>query len=763
MAKKQYLSVRPYTPRNLPDGYTQALYIESTGTQCMDTGFTPNQDTSVHVDVAVMNTGKETTGGYICGSCTVYQQAGIEIYAYDGVFRTVSRGVDVPGTVTAAAGERVSVRYDKNVINISRGTTVYLNHTFATTAFTSATTLRLFGMPRSPGFWGLVKVYACQIYDNGTLVRDYVPCVIDATGEYGLYDFVTQKFYGNKGTGAFSGLRLAKLPDGYTQVEYIESSGTQYVDSGVIPTSENLKVDLDFKFTADFSKSTLFGSKGSTFSLATYNNPMAFYVGSSRNILPQSVALNTKYSMSAHANNGTLSVVLNGVSSSGAYSGSMDKTTNLYLFAYNTDGVVSQFASAKFYVCQIYDNGTLARDYIPCITAAGVAGLYDLVTNSFYGNAGTGAFAYGEIIGAAFREVKKRYLTTGNTHHKVKKGYLTIGGVFKRFLGGDGVWAYYGTASSLVTSNFRCAAVPFADYAIFAGGRAGASGVKYINYYNRSLTRTYAEGMQGVTAGGVNSNYAVFSGYCASHSSGVKTVHTCNRSLTVGTATAMSQSASDVAAGSVGDYAVLYGLYWHDGEYSHNYTLAYAYNSSLTQTPLTLSAQGGNQVKFAPNVGNYMAATITTSVTNYFDASLTRRDGGGISLYGSYVACLTVGDKKYAVYLYGTSMQYINESLTISSATIPDVHYEPAATSLNGLGIVAGGRQKSTSNSSNYKTAYSINESLTFTALGDMSQARCAARATTVGNYALIAGGKVGASDSNDHVSTVNAYVYTEV
>ena len=52
------------------------------------------------------------------------------------------------------------------------------------------------------------KLYSCQIYDNGTLVRDYVPCMT-ADGEVGLYDVVTRMFFGNAGTGVFIGKEMA--------------------------------------------------------------------------------------------------------------------------------------------------------------------------------------------------------------------------------------------------------------------------------------------------------------------------------------------------------------------------------------------------------------------------------------------------------------------------------------------------------------------------------------------------------------------------
>jgi hypothetical protein len=49
-----------------------------------------------------------------------------------------------------------------------------------------------------------IKFYYCQIYDDNTLVRDFIPCYRKSDGEVGLYDIVGKKFYTNAGTGAFT-------------------------------------------------------------------------------------------------------------------------------------------------------------------------------------------------------------------------------------------------------------------------------------------------------------------------------------------------------------------------------------------------------------------------------------------------------------------------------------------------------------------------------------------------------------------------------
>ena len=53
----------------------------------------------------------------------------------------------------------------------------------------------------------------------------------------------------------------------------------------------------------------------------------------------------------------------------------------------------------KFYFARIYDKGVLIRDYVPCYKKDDeTIGMYDLVTQQFYENAGTGTFIKGPNI-----------------------------------------------------------------------------------------------------------------------------------------------------------------------------------------------------------------------------------------------------------------------------------------------------------------------------------------------------------------------------
>jgi len=55
---------------------------------------------------------------------------------------------------------------------------------------------------------------------------------------------------------------------------------------------------------------------------------------------------------------------------------------------------------ANMYSCQIYKGKDLplVRDFVPCINPSGEIGLYDLVSNQFYKNKGTGVLTPGPAV-----------------------------------------------------------------------------------------------------------------------------------------------------------------------------------------------------------------------------------------------------------------------------------------------------------------------------------------------------------------------------
>lgn len=192
----------------LPTGYTELAYIESSGTQWLDTEYAPNQDTKLVIDFYFLesNTGNDHHIASI-------NESGGPYYA----FRTKSDlscwytryGTGALTTVAANSiyGRHTLVR-DQNKTSLDGGTeTVSTYSTFQISNTIPLCCYRAAATGATSGF-SAIRIYSCQIYDHNILVRDFVPCV-DADGNTGLYDIVNAKFHGNAGTGVFIGSEVA--------------------------------------------------------------------------------------------------------------------------------------------------------------------------------------------------------------------------------------------------------------------------------------------------------------------------------------------------------------------------------------------------------------------------------------------------------------------------------------------------------------------------------------------------------------------------
>lgn len=187
------------------------------------------------------------------------------------------------------------------------------------------------------------------------------------------------------------------LPDGYTQVDYIESSGTQYIDTSFTPDS-NTKYDIKVTPTTNITTTSYFisafGDSKRNNIYSTNGKKASAGYGSVYKNTSTLLDTNTTYNFILDKNkfyiNGELTETLN--------EETFENTANSTLFAQNTNGSISNYSEIKLHYCKIYDNDVLVRNFIPCYrNSDNEIGLYDLVNNVFYTNQGTGTFSYGTL------------------------------------------------------------------------------------------------------------------------------------------------------------------------------------------------------------------------------------------------------------------------------------------------------------------------------------------------------------------------------
>ena len=198
--------------------------------------------------------------------------------------------------------------------------------------------------------------------------------------------------------------KWGELPDGYTELVYIQSSGTQYINTLYKPTSSNLRIQAVFAIMEIQSWRALFGGEAtgsgpwSPTLLMNSSSSLVFFCGTSGSLGGIPVTAKQTYTLDCQTDNGMLSYDISGVSGSVPFTGTIDKTMDICLFVLNstsTSAFTDQITKLQLYKFKIFDHGVLVRDYVPCINDVGEYGLYDKAHGLFYGNAGTGSFTGG--------------------------------------------------------------------------------------------------------------------------------------------------------------------------------------------------------------------------------------------------------------------------------------------------------------------------------------------------------------------------------
>lgn len=190
------------------------------------------------------------------------------------------------------------------------------------------------------------------------------------------------------------------LPKGYKKINYIESTGTQYIDLGVTP-SEIAKMQLifDYQITDDFTKnSILLGAyDGSLFGFCqifvyvNHNNIGFQFANSNGNsYVPKD---NVRRNININLLNKTITI--NNQSLILDINTSQVININIYLFCRNTKLVAGSFISARIYSFKIQNGDELYRNFVPALDTANKPCLFDTVSKQPFYNQGTGEFLYG--------------------------------------------------------------------------------------------------------------------------------------------------------------------------------------------------------------------------------------------------------------------------------------------------------------------------------------------------------------------------------
>ena len=255
---------------------------------------------------------------------------------------------------------------------------------------------------------------------SGDLRCDLVPCRRLADGEIGLYDIVRQRFFASAGPGKLAAPASApgEIPGEYWESEYIESTGTQYIDTGYThKAGDRIACEIQVAAGADQVESLpcAFGAGATNDGTAADKWALLFGKAASMNPLygcGNGAQSTGTYSGDAFPCGERVAVSANGLELGWSYgagkSGSVVLTGDLtggscplYLFAFDSAGAsaVNKGVMRLHSFRVSSSDGACRCDLVPCRhPTSKVIGLYDTVRGRFYSNAGTGAFKHGPYI-----------------------------------------------------------------------------------------------------------------------------------------------------------------------------------------------------------------------------------------------------------------------------------------------------------------------------------------------------------------------------
>lgn len=173
------------------------------------------------------------------------------------------------------------------------------------------------------------------------------------------------------------------------EIEYLESTGTQWIDTGVIPTrTTHTQVYKSFtELSENNNGDGIYNGRSIRFHDGFYQSKFHFGIGGNNNY---TTTIAWDYDRHLFEMFGSGYAKLDG----NVYNISSGLNTYSLKFTLFRRNGMSQFAKEQIVYCKIYQEDILIRDYIP-VRVGNVGYLFDRVSGQFFGNSGTGSFILG--------------------------------------------------------------------------------------------------------------------------------------------------------------------------------------------------------------------------------------------------------------------------------------------------------------------------------------------------------------------------------
>lgn len=410
----------------LPSGYTQLEYLESSGTQYIDTGI--KMTTADDVNMLVQFTSETPTQNFYgsrnatsagTGSWNLFYNVMSGSPSGESRIRLDWNGVSTDFSSTIPLNTDATIRLYSSSVHgrvVVNGTS-YLGYIVKTNANYNTV---LFGCNNAGEITRTsLRIKEYSVKRGGTLIQNLIPAKRNSDNELGMYDAASGTFFVNAGTGIFiagpesGGTTVWRLiPEEYTEVEWLQSDGACYIDLNRVPNMDDIVEQKFKKVGTGTSTSAWYGSMPSSsvvqprFGMGTYTQGLFFGANTT-------VSFSSDIDTNVHEirwqctnlSSGQYVYTLDGEQHTkiGTGSSSDPVTLTSYLFARHGTGGVQTYdneGTRIYYHKEYLSNGTIQLDLVPCRRVSdGTLGMYDLVAEIFHPGQGSGSFTAGPAIG----------------------------------------------------------------------------------------------------------------------------------------------------------------------------------------------------------------------------------------------------------------------------------------------------------------------------------------------------------------------------
>ena len=417
MLVSSILSVWQADAAVMPGDVKLVEYIQSNGSQWIDTGFAPsNKNIRIEVTYQFVDLPPEGSRKYIFGSSTTVGGTNVRFqYAVGSPGNCfIGFGNTHKGDVTFDSydTERVHTIVCSNGVFSLDGATSDDWDLSSATLNQNGRSVYLFGhnVDNPAQYRSSIKMYSCRIWNYDELVLDFLPAVTNNIA--GLYDKVNGKFL--VGSGGFTA--GADVPM-YKSLAYIESDQSAYINTRFTPTSKT-EIEMKFSFSRllEDKKTYVFGEygdNGGRFQFSYGPSDLGCFLGfgnsytNSLKGIPYDKSVHIVkyvrgegfYFDGSYLDPSPFNLTKWGGTSCDLFLGGLYKNKAWPLDA-------TTFSPIRIYYCKIWEDGVLVRDFVPRQRKFdGENGLYDLANGVFHFfngtpyNGKTTDFTAGELAG----------------------------------------------------------------------------------------------------------------------------------------------------------------------------------------------------------------------------------------------------------------------------------------------------------------------------------------------------------------------------